>query len=96
MREAFARHFSHFFNKKYWQIADINISNFNEMLTNDVVSFEQLGPDLVQNIREGNKYTARIFNCSFHIDGNDDNNDNNDNNNNNKNKKSYSSRMTFP
>ena len=72
------------------------ISNFNEMLTNDVVSFEQLGPDLVQNIREGNKYTARIFNCSFHIDGNDDNNDNNDNTNNKNNKKSYSSRMIFP
>ena len=37
MREAF-------FNKKYWQISDINVLNFNDMLTNDVVSFEQPGP----------------------------------------------------
>ena len=33
-----------FFNKKYREISDINIWNFNETLTNDVVSFEQLGP----------------------------------------------------
>ena len=38
--------FSHFFNKKYWHIWDINIWNFNETLTNDVVSFEQLKPVL--------------------------------------------------
>ena len=31
--------FSHFFNKKYWQIWDIYIWNFNETLTNDVASF---------------------------------------------------------
>ena len=37
--------FSHFFNKKYWHILDINVWNFNETLTNDVVSFEQPGPD---------------------------------------------------
>ena len=46
MREAFAQQsFSHFFNKKYWQISEINIWNFNETLTNNVISFEQLGPD---------------------------------------------------
>ena len=39
--------FSHFFStKKYCHISDINVSNFNETLTNDDVSFEQLGPDL--------------------------------------------------
>ena len=38
--------FSHFFNKKYWHISDISVWKFNETLTNDVVSFEQLGPDL--------------------------------------------------
>ena len=32
-----------FFNKKYWHISDINVGNFNETLTNDVVSFEQPG-----------------------------------------------------
>ena len=36
--------FSHFFNKKYWHVSDINIWNFKETLTNDIVSFEQLGP----------------------------------------------------
>ena len=44
MREAFAPSFSHFFNKKYWHIWEINFWKFNEMLTNDVFSFEQPGP----------------------------------------------------
>ena len=45
MREAFAlQKLLTFFNKKYWQIQDINVWNFNETLTNDVVSFEQPGP----------------------------------------------------
>ena len=35
--------FSHFFNKKYWRISDINSLNFTETLTNDVISFVQLG-----------------------------------------------------
>ena len=26
-------------------MSDINVSNFNETLTNDIVSFEQPGPD---------------------------------------------------
>ena len=39
--------FSHFFNKKNWQILDINVWKFNETLTYDVVSFEQPGPDLL-------------------------------------------------
>ena len=53
MREAFAmqklltcKSFSHFFNKKYWHIWDINVWNFNVLLTNEVVSFEQPGPEL--------------------------------------------------
>ena len=41
--------FSIFFNKKYLHISDINVWNFKEMLTNDVVSFEQPGPDGVIN-----------------------------------------------
>ena len=36
--------FTHFFNKKYWETSDLNVWNFNETLTNDVVSFEQPGP----------------------------------------------------
>ena len=49
MREAFAmqcKSLSHFFNKKYWHIWEINFWKFNETLINDVVSFEQLGPEL--------------------------------------------------
>ena len=38
MREAILT----FFNKKYWHILDISVWNFNETLTNDVFSFEQL------------------------------------------------------
>ena len=34
------------FALQYWQISDINVWNFNETLTNDVVSFEQPGPDI--------------------------------------------------
>ena len=41
--------FSHFFNKKYWCIWDINIWNFNEMLINNIVSSEQSGPFLIKN-----------------------------------------------
>ena len=44
MREA-CKSFSHLFNKNYLQISDINVWNFNETLTNDVVSFEQPGPE---------------------------------------------------
>ena len=47
MREAFAmQKLLTFFQQKYWCISDINIRNFNETLTNDVVSFEQPGPDV--------------------------------------------------
>ena len=38
--------FSHFFNKKYWCISHVNVINFNKMLTNDVVSFDQLDQEL--------------------------------------------------
>ena len=38
--------FSHYFNKNYWRISVINILNFNDTLTNDVVSFEQPGPGI--------------------------------------------------
>ena len=37
--------YSHFFSKKYQHICvSLNV-NFNESLTNNIVSFEQLGPD---------------------------------------------------
>ena len=37
--------YSHFFSKKFQNICVSVDVNFNESLTNDVVSFEQLGPD---------------------------------------------------
>ena len=36
-----------FFNKKYLHTWDISVWNFNESLTNDVVSFEQPGPGVL-------------------------------------------------
>ena len=37
--------YSHFFSKKFQHICVSLDLNFNESLTNDVVSFEQLGPE---------------------------------------------------
>ena len=37
--------YSHFFSKKFQHICISLNENFNESLTNNVVSFEQLGPD---------------------------------------------------
>ena len=37
--------YSHFFSKKFQHICESLDVNFNESLTNNVVSFEQLGPD---------------------------------------------------
>ena len=41
-----SKSYSHFFSKKFQHICASFDVNFNESLTNDVVSFEQLGPDL--------------------------------------------------
>ena len=38
--------YSHFFSKKFQHICVSLDVNFNESLTNDIVSFEQLGPGL--------------------------------------------------
>ena len=38
--------FLYFFNKKnYWPIWNIKVSDFNQLLTNDIVSFGQPDPD---------------------------------------------------
>ena len=39
--------YSHFFSKKFQHICVSLDVNFNESLTNDVVSFEQMGPELL-------------------------------------------------
>ena len=39
--------YSHFFSKKFQHICVLLDVNFNESLTNDIVSFEQLGTEIV-------------------------------------------------
>ena len=34
----------HIFQQKYYHICHFNDQSFNDTLTNDIVSFEQLGP----------------------------------------------------
>ena len=52
-----------FSTKKYWGIWDINVWNFNETLTNDVVSFEQQGPVVWDNkeLKSKDKGNMHIF-----------------------------------
>ena len=46
MREAFAlQKLLTVFQQKYWHILDISIWNFNDTLTNAIVSFEQLAQE---------------------------------------------------
>ena len=45
-KDSHCKRFSHFSNKKYQCICNIIVLNFNEMVTNDVVNFEQPGPDV--------------------------------------------------
>ena len=51
MRVAFAlqKLLTFFFSKKFQHICISLDVNFNEALTNDIVSFEQLGPDIFHN-----------------------------------------------
>ena len=50
--------YSHFFSKKFQHICASLDVNFNESLTNDVVSFEQLGPDIHRVTR---RYIVFVF-----------------------------------
>ena len=42
--------YSHFFSKKFQHICVSLDVNFNESLTNDIVSFEQLDPGIINSI----------------------------------------------
>ena len=53
--------FTHFFNKKYWGIWDINVWNFNVLLTNNVVSFEQPGPGRRDTVLFGSLVCKKDF-----------------------------------
>ena len=51
-----------FFQPKYWRISDTNILNFNEALTNDVVTFEQPGPGVILIT-----FVCGYINCCFEM-----------------------------
>ena len=42
---SFCKSYSHFFSKNISKYAVLNDQSFNDTLTNNIVSFEQLGPD---------------------------------------------------
>ena len=44
--------YSHFFSKDITIYATFNNQSFNDTLTNDIVSFEQLGPDFYFILRD--------------------------------------------
>ena len=52
---------THFFSKKFQHICVSLNLNFNESLTKDIVSFEQLGPDVSE---EEYKYKLKSWRCS--------------------------------
>ena len=58
--------FSHFFNKKYWQILDIKVWKFNETLTNNIVSFEQPGPGL-KRVNNHSVYLMQSYENLFRL-----------------------------
>ena len=47
----YCKSYSHFFSKKFQRICVSHDVNFNESLSNDIVSFEQLGPELHQVVK---------------------------------------------
>ena len=50
-----------FFSKKFWHICVSLDLNFNESLTNDIVSFEQLGPDIFH-------ISAQNIDCGYSLE----------------------------
>ena len=58
--------YSHFFSKKFQHICVSLDVNFNELLTNDVVSFEQLGPEGMFSHTEAHMFLCRIILCGYH------------------------------
>ena len=59
--------YSHFFSKKFQRICVSPDVNFNESLTNDVVSFEQLGPGFVLAINIPLRIVALLDLINFHV-----------------------------
>ena len=57
--EKMCKSYSHFFSKKFQHICVSLDVNFNKSLTNDVVSFEQLGPGVQET-----ELNAQTKHCS--------------------------------
>ena len=63
MREAFAmQKLLTYFQQKYWHVLDINVKNFNKMLPNDFVSFEQPGPEIYNIFQPSESVTLSCLN----------------------------------
>ena len=59
---SFCKSYSHFFSKKFQHICVSLDVNFNESLTNDVVSFKQLGPgQCIYSTEEQHGFTMSSF-----------------------------------
>ena len=67
--------YSHFFSKKFQHICISLDVNFNESLINNIVSFEQLGPDIVKQFLKSEKvtilphltYSPELANCNVFL-----------------------------
>ena len=62
-----AKSYSHFFSKKISIYAIFDDKNFNDVLTNNIVSFEQLGPGVLTTATptlqgKGDKYLLQYRN----------------------------------
>ena len=67
MREAFAlQKLFTLFQQKYRHILDISIRNLNETLTNDIISFEQLGPGKKKKT-DGKIWTVLLGSFEMHF-----------------------------
>ena len=58
---SFCKSYSHFFSKKFQHICISLDINFNESLTNDIVSFEQLGPGVYTSMFSRSGILKRIL-----------------------------------
>ena len=50
LKKSECKSYSHFFSKNISTCAIFNDQSFNNMLTNDIVSFEQLGPFCIVDV----------------------------------------------
>ena len=57
--------YSHFFSKNISVFSIFNDQSFNDTLTNYIVSFEQLGPDIYDIRVSSNFYEVEHFNFMF-------------------------------